>query len=197
MLAPDHCGRANADRAPHHGAEVLRVLDSIEGNGDQVGVCEQLAELVQREGRCKRERTLMLDTPRQLIEPTTVHALDRADTLITREALERCHLWAAIRGYQQLEDLTAPRSHALAYRLQAEHHPLIRGDLRRWWALGISTALIGRGGIAPCTVAATAIAAGWLSPRTLGTGRVTSRTIATGRLAPRPVAAARVTPSTG
>jgi hypothetical protein len=125
----------------------------------------------------------MLNATRHLVEPTTVHTLDRCHALVAREALERRHLRAAVGCDEQLEDLVASRSHALAHCLQAEDEPLISRNLGCWGAWGIGTAPVAARRIAPGPIAS------WIAASWIAAGRIASGTVATNRVASGTIAA--------
>ena len=76
MLTPDHGRTAERDRAAQDRAEVLRILNAVEGHREQGRILEELGEGDECELRCPSEGALVHAAFGQSIELSARRSLD-------------------------------------------------------------------------------------------------------------------------
>src|SRR5688500_639494 len=151
MLAPDHRCATERDGASHHGAEVLRILDTVERDPEQRGLAEQTSDGGELELRCEGDGALMHPALAHAIEDGPAHALDLQSLIgcVPRQGFE-ARLIPTLHDHSRERRAMAP--HGLAHGLQTDDQPAsarvrwllvrhgaLRNLRRRWGGQGRSS----------------------------------------------------------
>lgn len=88
VLAEHHGGSSDRYRGANDRSKVLRVLDLIQGNGQEVGIDDAAFPIREGQGRCVGDDSLVFDPARDPIELTAIETQHLGHPLIPRKAFE-------------------------------------------------------------------------------------------------------------
>lgn len=100
MLSPDDGCVGYGHCTAHHGSEVLRILDLIESDGDQIWIAEQFGKRDKFKRRRPTDDPLVLDTAGNPVHVNAVGSIHVDNALIERESSQRFEF----RGVARLND---------------------------------------------------------------------------------------------